>query len=118
MEASSHLVEDFKANKMAEKANTIADWGDTDKTPAMDAMARSLVNALEENVSKIPGESSPKLVQTIQGAKDFLNNDKPTFSQIDALKSLYDNYNPDKLSWDMQGGLVDPVKHEDAAYRR
>jgi len=103
---------------MAEKANTLADWGETDKTPAMQEMAQSLLTKLDSNTSIIPGGSSAKLQETIQAAKDFLTNTKPTFSQIDALKSLYDNYNPDGLSWDAQGRLVDPGKHEDAGFRR
>jgi len=45
-------------------------------------------------------------------------NDNPTFTQIDALKSLYDKYNPEGLSWDATGHVINPGKHEDAAYRR
>jgi len=58
MEVSSQLAENGKANLLAEKANIIADWGTTDKTPAMQQMATSLLNHLESNTSIIPGGSA------------------------------------------------------------
>lgn len=108
----------FKDVKMSEKADLISEWWTAPKTPAQDAMAASLKKNLEWSLSDIPWANDPELVALLKWVDDFIKSEKTTYQQIDALKSLYDHYNPDNLSWDAQGRLVNPTAHQNAAYRR
>lgn len=118
VEESLERTESFKQDKVNEKAIAIYDWGTAQKTPAQTAMATALRDHLQESLSEDMAANDPKLVSIIESANNFLASDNPTYTQIDALKSLYDFYNPDNLQWDASWRLVNPAKHQNAAYRR
>lgn len=118
VESTLSNADAFKIDKINEKLNAIADWGTVDKTPAQNEMALSLKKALEKSLSETPEANSPTLTKLVQAVDDFVATEKPKFAQLEALKSLYDHYNPDGLEWDIRGKPVNPLKHENAAYRR
>jgi hypothetical protein len=118
VEESLQRADTFKSAKINEKADIIYDWWEAPKTPSQEAMAISLRDHLKKNISENPLANDPELVTIINEANRFLESPTTTYTQIDALKSLYDYYNPDNLEWDITWRLKDPAKHQNAAYRR
>lgn len=118
-------VENFKINKINEKVQNVANFWKTSKTSAEEAMAESLKRSLEKSLGKKIEEmtvrdieaSDPKIIEIIKWLDDFIKKEEVDFTQIEALKSLYDHYNPDNLQWN-EWRLVDPAKHQNAAFRR
>ena len=80
-------------------------------------MAESLSKQID-NLTKEAEITNPEIIKIKEAVDKFINTENPTFLQKDAVKSLYDHYNPDNLQWDMQGKPIATPKHEEAAFRR
>ena len=61
-------------------------------------MAQSIKTELESVMDKTNIKSDTQL-KVIQAMDDFIKSDKVSWQNVEAVKNLYDHYNPDGIKW-------------------
>lgn len=131
--ATADNAAQFKISQMEDKINAVKDFGDT-MTPAVaKRMAKAIEDDLSASLAKGVGakdltdltpeqtailNSNPDMVRVINAMQTIKNSTKASYSQLEALKSLYDHYNPDNIKWEFNGRPSSESMHEVAAGQR
>ncbi len=127
-------AQEFKVKNIDDKLASMKDWGSTPVIPQVRRMARVIKDKIDEAMVKYSlnpdvktfAEMTPEDLKTVDPAQlkirntleKLQNQDHISFTQMEAIKELYDHYNPDNIKWDINGKPENTVDNEASVSQR
>lgn len=119
---------------MEDKLKATESMGETENVPQARRMAQSVRDELEDSVIKFSGNKKAKSISeltpeelslvpktqldVIKAMDSFIASDKVQWRSVEAVKNLYDHYNPDNIKWGLDGKPERTALSEGSAEQR